>query len=159
MLSKKKKFLILGVMVVLLGVTAYLNVALNNKVVDTSAKNNNITTASFFASYRDDRKNTRDQEIAYYDAIISSETTSAENKAQAEAKRLELVAQMDKELAMENLIKAKGFADVIVTNSSESINVVVKSGELQASEVAQIVAVVQDQTKADIDNIKIIPVE
>ncbi len=157
MLSKKKKFLILGIMVVLLGVTAYLNVALNNKVVDTTS--NTVTTASFFATYRNDRQTTRDQEIAYYDAIISSETTSAENKAEAEAKRLELVAQMEKELVMENLIKAKGFADVIVTNSSDSINVVVKSAELQAAEVAQIVGVVQEQTKADIDNIKIIPVE
>lgn len=157
MLSKKKKFLILGIMVVLLGVTAYLNVALNNKVVDTSGTT--VTTASFFASYRDDRQATRNQEIAYYDAIIASETTSAENKAEAEAKRLELVAQMEKELAMENLIKAKGFADVIVTNSADSINVVVKSAELQASEVAQIVSVIQEQTKADIDNIKIIPVE
>ncbi|MGN1162509.1 MAG: SpoIIIAH-like family protein [Christensenellales bacterium] len=157
MLSKKKKFLILGIMVVLLGVTAYLNVALNNKVVDTTS--NTVTTASFFATYRNDRQTTRDQEIAYYDAIISSETTSAENKAEAEAKRLELVAQMEKELIMENLIKAKGFADVIVTNSSDSINVVVKSAELQATEVAQIVGVVQEQTKADIDNIKIIPVE
>ncbi len=157
MLSKKKKFLILGIMVVLLGVTAYLNVALNNKVVDTTS--NTVTTASFFATYRNDRQTTRDQEIAYYDAIISSETTSAENKAEAEAKRLELVAQMEKELVMENLIKAKGFADVIVTNSSDSINVVVKSAELQATEVAQIVGVVQEQTKADIDNIKIIPVE
>lgn len=157
MLSKNKKFLILGIMVVLLGVTAYLNVALNNKVVDTTS--NTVTTASFFATYRNDRQTTRDQEIAYYDAIISSETTSAENKAEAEAKRLELVAQMEKELVMENLIKAKGFADVIVTNSSDSINVVVKSAELQATEVAQIVGVVQEQTKADIDNIKIIPVE
>lgn len=72
---------------------------------------------------------------------------------------MELVAQMEKELAIENLIKAKGFADVIVTSSSGSINVVVKSAELQAPEVAQIVSVIQEQTKADIDNIKIIPVE
>ncbi len=157
MLSKKKKFLILGVMVVLLGVTAYLNIALNNRVVETNTEN--ISTASFFATYRTDRQATRDQEMAYYDSIIKSEASSEQNKKDAEAKRLEIVAQMEKELAMENLIKAKGFADVIVTNSSESINVVVKSAELEATEVAQIVDIVQDQTKASIDNIKIIPVE
>lgn len=157
MLSKKKKFIILGVMVVLLGVTAYLNVALNNKVVETST--NTMSTQSFFTSYREDRQSTRDQEVAYYDAIIASETTSEENKALAEEKRLEIIAQMEKELVIENLIKAKGFQDVIVTNSSDNINIVVKSAELQSSEVAQIVSVVQEQTKADIDNIKIIPVE
>lgn len=158
MLSKKKKFLILGVMVILLGVTAYLNVALNNKVVDTGS-DATVSTASFFETYRTDRQTTRDQEVAYYDAIIASETTSAENKALAEEKRLEIISQMEKELAMESLIKAKGFEDVIVTNTTESVNVVVKSAELQAAEVAQIVDVVQEQTKLDIDNIKIIPVE
>lgn len=106
MLSKKKKFLILGIMVVLLGVTAYLNVALNNKVVDTSGTT--MTTASFFATYRDDRQATRNQEIAYYDAIIASETTSAENKKEAETKRLELVAQWKKNLQWKILLKQKG---------------------------------------------------
>ena len=72
---------------------------------------------------------------------------------------MQLIAAMELELVTEGLIKAKGFEDVIVTNTTSSVNVIVKSGTLEATQVAQIVEVVQEQTGAIIDNIKIIPVE
>ena len=66
---------------------------------------------------------------------------------------------MEMELVTEGLIKSKGFEDVVVTNSNSCINVVIKSKELTSSEVAQIVSIVQQQCNANIENIKIIPVE
>ena len=133
-----------------------MNIALNQGVVETSG--NAITTSNFFTTYRSDRENTRNQEIAYYDAIIKSENTSLEAKQNAEAKKAELIAQMETELVTEGLIKSKGFEDVIVTSTSSNVRVVVKSGELTSNQVAQIVAVVQEQTGVAIDYIKIIPV-
>jgi stage III sporulation protein AH len=156
MLTKKKKIIILSVMLVLLVVTGYLNVVLNN---GTFPVGGNINTGNFFATYRTDRQATRNQEISYYDAIVASTSSSAEAKTLAETKRANLIAAMELELVTEGLIKAKGFEDVIVTTTTSSINVIVKSGTLQASQVAQIVEVVQEQTGASFDNIKIIPVE
>jgi stage III sporulation protein AH len=157
-MSKKKKIIILATMFVLLVVTGYLNIVLNGSTtLQTSSEN--VVTGNFFTTYRTDRQSTRDEEMAYYDAIISSATTSSEAKASAEAKKAELVEKMDLELVTEGLIKAKGFEDVIVTSSSSCINVVVKSGELTSAEVAQIVAIVKEQANVELDNIKIIPVE
>lgn len=156
-MKKRTKIFILIAMVALLGVTGYLNIALNNRVVDASTQT--TSTVSYFDGYRTDRKSTRDQELLYYDAIIQSADSSADAIAQAESKKVDIIAQMESELVMEGLIKAKGFDDVIVTNSQSYINVIVKSPELQASEVAQIVSVVQEQTGKGIDYIKIIPVE
>ena len=85
MLSKKKKVIILSVMAVLLVVTGYLNIALNQGVVETGS--GNITTSNFFTTYRSDREATRNQEIEYYDAIILSESTSAEARSNAENKK------------------------------------------------------------------------
>ena len=155
-MKKRTKIFILVAMVLLLGVTGYLNIALNNNVVDASTTT--TSNLNYFDSYRNDRQTTRDQELAYYEAIIKSESSSAETIANAESKKLEIVAQMESELVMEGLIKAKGFADVIVTNSNSYINVLVKSAELQKSEVAQIASVVMEQTGKDIDYIKVIPV-
>lgn len=155
-MSKKKKILILSVMTILLIATGYLNIKLNNNIVSTSGE---VTSnESFFATYRTDRTNTRDQELLYLDAIISSETSTSDAKALAENKKVSLIQSMEQELVMEGLIKAKGFEDVIVTNSSNNINVIIKSPELQASEVAQIVSVIKTQTGKTIDNIKIIPI-
>ena len=157
MLKKRTKIIILVAMVLLLGVTGYLNIALNNNIVDTGTQV--VTQGNYFTTYRDDRQATRDQELLYYDAIISSEASSAEAIQNAQNKKMEIISQMESELIMEGLIKAKGFEDVIVTTSNTNVNVIVKSTELQSSQVAQIVSIVQEQTSKSIDNIKIIPVE
>ena len=153
-MKKRTKIIILVAMVLLLGVTAYLNIALNNNVIDTSTQ----TSASYFDSYRQTRQSSRNQEIAYYDAIIAS-NSSAEAVTTAEAKKMEVIALMESELVMEGLIKSKGFVDVIITNSTSNIYVSVKAAELTRNEVAQIVAVVQEQTGKSIENIKIVPIE
>lgn len=155
-MKKRTKIFILVAMVLLLGVTGYLNIALNNRVIDANAGSE--STLNYFDGFRTDRQSTRNQEIAYYDAIISSESSSSEAIASAEAKKLAIISQMESELIMEGLIKAKGFADVIVTNSNSYINVIVKSAELQRSEVAQIVNIITQQTGTNIDYIKINPV-
>ena len=157
-MSKRKKIIILSVMFVLLVVTGYLNIALN-KASTTTVSNENVLTGNFFVTYRTDRQSTREQEIAYYDAIIASANSSSEAKANAEAKKQDLINNMEMELVTEGLIKAKGFDDVIVTSASGCVNVIVKSLALTSSEVAQIVSIVQEQSSASIDNIKIIPVE
>ena len=159
MLKKKTKILILVAMVLLLGVTGYLNIALNNNVTNTST--NVVTSANYFSTYRDDRQTTRDQALLYYDAIITSESSSAEAIASAESKKLELISQMESELVMEGLIKAKGFEDCIVTSLDPNVKIVVRCADatLTSTEVAQIVSIVKEQTNKDIDNIQITPVE
>ncbi len=158
-MKKKTKIFILVGMVLLLGVTGYLNIALNNRIKQTSGQS--VTTANYFSTYREDRQSTRDQELLYYDAIITSESSSSEAISNAEAKKLALVSQMESELVIEGLIKAKGFEDCIVTNVNPNVKIVVKCAQatLTANEVAQIVSIVKEQTKADIDNIQITPVE
>ena len=158
MLKKRTKIIILVAMVLLLGVTGYLNVALNES---QQASTSVVTTANYFSTYREDRQATRDQELLYYDAIITNESSSAQAVKDAEAKKLSIVAQMETELVMEGLIKAKGFEDCIVTNVDPNVKIVVKCADatLTSSEVAQIVSIVKDQTNASIDNIQITPVE
>ena len=157
-MSKKKKIVILSVMFVLLVVTGYLNIALNKTNVTTTSSEN-VVTGNFFVTYRTDRQSTREQEIAYYDAIISSASSSTEAKANAEAKKEELVYNMEMELVTEGLIKARGFDDVVVTSASGCVNVIVKTATLSSNEVAQIVSIVQEQANVGLDNIKIIPVD
>ena len=158
MVSKKKKIIVLSVMMVLLVATGFLNLALNNNT-PTQPTNSVVTSANFFTSYRAERQATRSQEVLYLDAIISSSTASEEAKKVAENKKVELVKLMEQELVLEGLIKSKGFDDSIVTMTTSNVNVIVKDANLEASEVAQIVQIVQDSTGKSIDNIKIIPVE
>ncbi len=155
-MKKRTKIIIITAMVLLLGVTGYLNIVLNNSI---SNENNITTTSSYFQTYRSDRESTRDQEMLYYDAIISSESSSEEAIKNAENAKLELINQMEKELVVEGLIKSKGFEDCVVTITDSNVNAVVKASELSSTEVAQIVDIIQTQLSTSIENIKIIPVE
>ena len=157
-MKKRTKIIVIGAMVLLLGVTGYLNVMLNNSVSNNTASE--ITqTASYFQTYRSTRESTRDQEMLYYDAIISNETSTDEAVKNAETLKLELISQMEQELVIEGLIKAKGFEDCIVSMLDGNVNAVVKANELSSTEVAQILAVIQSQLNTSLENIKIIPVE
>lgn len=161
-MKKKKRILILGGFCLLLLITGTINILVNNYVASETTSTNNdqvVTTGNFFTNYRTDRTDTRDQELLYLDAIIASEATSAEAKTNAETERAELVKNMELELVLEGLIKAKGFEDCVVSSLNSNVSVIVKSGELVSSEVAQIVEIIQNQTGLDIDNIRIIPVE
>ena len=157
-MKKKTKIIIITAMVLLLGVTGYLNVMLNNSV-SSSTTNTQTTTVGYFQTYRTTRESTRDQEMLYYDAIIANETSTEDAVKNAEKSKLALITQMEKELVVEGLIKAKGFEDCVVTISDVNVNAVVKADELTSTEVAQIVAVIQSQLNTSIENIKIIPVE
>ena len=66
---------------------------------------------------------------------------------------------MDKELVVEGLIKGLGFNDCVITMSTANVNVLVDAATLTEPEVAQIVAVIQEQLGTDLKNIKIITVE
>lgn len=159
MLSKKKKIFIISGFCLLLILTGVLNIVLNNRIATEAGGGQAVSAGNFFSTYRADRKDTRNEEILYLDAIIASSSASAESKTAAEAKKQQIIDLMDTELALEGLIKAKGFEDVVISTSTSNINVIVKSAELQEAEVAQIVDIIQGQTEYVLDNIKIFPVE
>lgn len=155
-MKKRTKIIILSAMILLLGVTAYLNIVLNSSINNSDPV---TETANYFQTYRSDRESMRDQEMLYYDSIIASDTSTEEAIANAEEARLSLVAQMEKELVVEGLIKAKGFEDCVITISDNNVNAVVKAASLTSDQVAQIVSVIQTELQTNIANIKIIPVE
>jgi stage III sporulation protein AH len=159
-LSKKKKIIILSAMVALLLVTGYVNVALNSSLSSKATQTNATTvTANFYANYRNERESTRTQEIQFYDSIIASATSSESAKEEAEANKIALITQMEKELVTEGIIRGKGFEDAIVTTSSSNVNVFVISQELTSVEVAQITSIVTEQLNVEIDRVIIIPSE
>ena len=155
-MKKRTKILVLSLMIVLLGVTGYLNIVLNNS---TKPASTSVTTASYFTNYRNDRSSTRDQEILYYDAIIDSDTATQEAKNSAQEQKLALISTMEKELAVEGLIKFQGFEDCVISMKADKVNVVVKCASLNENEVAQISTIVREQLGTELKNIVIIPAE
>ena len=109
---------------------------------------------NFFASYREERDNVRTQELAYLDAIVA-QGADAETLSDAQRSKLDLVNAMETELTVENLVRAKGFTDVIVSIHQGNVNVVVGADTLSDEQVAQILDVVLRETGKSAENVKI----
>lgn len=162
--ANAKKVIVLCSMVALLVLTGVLNFALNSDWFGlnnaTNANNNTQdgdAVATFFSTYRTSRETARAEEMSYLDAIIASETSSEEAKATAEEMRTELLNNIEAELVLENLIKAKGFDDAVVTMSTENVNVIINKSELEAQEVSQILNIILQETDYTASEVVVVP--
>ena len=156
-----KKVLVLCCMVALLVVTGVLNYVLNTRLNDEGSDviNNGgeDAVATFFSSYRSNRETARAEEFSYLDAIIASESTSAEVKATAEEKQVELLSFIENELVLESLIKAKGYDDAVVTMSTNNLHVIVNKAELTSEEVSKILGIILEETDYTASQVYVVP--
>ncbi|MBQ7278038.1 MAG: SpoIIIAH-like family protein [Clostridia bacterium] len=109
---------------------------------------------SFFDVYRSERDSVRTQELAYLDAIVAQGADEA-TLSDAQKQKLNLVNCMESELNAENLIRSKGFREVIVSMHNGAVNVIVDADALSDEQVAQILDIVLRQTGQTAENIKV----
>lgn len=171
MWKKNKRYILIGIVVLLLAGAIYLNAKLNSSEPSSggiSAGNDGKDTDSsisasisggagtdYFKTFRTDRVNTRNAEIQVLESIIKSDKTDAEALADAQEQKLEIVTCMEMEFTIESLIKAKGFNDVAVTVHKGSVNVIVDADSLSAEQVAQILDIVRSETGEPASNVKV----
>lgn len=124
--------------------------------VDAGNDNTNEGVTSYFASVQISRQQARDEALEVLQMVIASD--SAMDTAKSEA--LESVNRIADEIAaeanIETLVMAKGFEDCVAVISDGSASVVVKTGGLLPSEIAQIMEIVYEQAQISPENIKII---
>ena len=157
-MSKKKKIIVLSCMIALLAVTAVFNFVLTKDSV--SLDGDATTTASYFSQYKTDRTSTRNEQIVQLDEIISSSEDGSDVKTNALEMKLKLTEIMEHELRLENLLKAHGFENAVVTLSltSDNVNVIVQDEELNQDEAISIYRIFAQELNSSPENIRIIPI-
>lgn len=153
----RKKIIVLVSLVVLLAGVACLNYFLTVKGLNDTTDTPTETTPTFFATYRDDRTSTREQEVLYLEQILAASTSDEATIAEANQSYLALIEAMETETTLEGIIKSYGFEDCIVTISTDNVNIVVKDSELSVEEAAQILNVVVTETDYTASDVIIIP--
>ena len=157
-MSKKKKIIVLVSMVALLVLTGCLNYFLNRPKSSEADSNGTTMYTDYFTSSRNDREQARNQTVMENNAIIKSESASAEAKANAEKELAQLVAGMETEQRLETLIKALGYEACLVSVGAQNINVILKSEKLTDQEVAQILDIIMTETDKTAANVRIKPI-
>ncbi|CDA79319.1 uncharacterized protein BN558_00473 [Clostridium sp. CAG:242] len=90
--------------------------------------------------------------------MLSDVNLAQEQKDELTAQANALAQSIETEGKIENLIKAKGFEECMVYCSSDKVDVIVKSPELQENDVVQIRDIILEQTQVPVENISIVPV-
>ena len=154
-MSKTKKIIVMSSLVLLLAVTAVLNVLLAKNI---TAKGDAVATANYFSTYRSERTTTRSEELVQLDSVIALYDEGSEKYTVN--MKMKIVEIMEKELVLETMIKSKGFSDAVVSigMDSENVNVFINSNELDMTTALSIYNCLKDEAAVDPLNIIIMPV-
>lgn len=122
----------------------------------TGADGSDENEHDYFSATALNRQNSRDEAIDVLKLVTENEEASEEARAEAAAKISKIAVDIQNEVNIETLVKAKGFEDCVAIISDNAVSVVVKAESLQANEAAQILAIVYETTGVAPQNISII---
>lgn len=156
-MSKTKKIIVMSSLVLLLAVTAVLNVVLAKNL---SANGNTVAVSNYFTTFRSSRTTTRSEELVQLDSVIALYDSKSEKYTEAVNMKMKIVDIMEKELILETMIKSKGFSDAVVSIGidSENVNVFINSSELDMTTALSIYNCLKDEAGINPLNIIIMPV-
>lgn len=159
-MSNKKKIIVMTSLVLLLAVTAIFNFVFASTTTAAAVEDGGVTTANYFTTYRAERTTTRNEEIVQLDSVIALYEEGDEKYEAATEKKLDIVAAMEKELVLENMVRSLGFSDAVVSVSTESdnINVFINSSELNYDTALSIYNMMKNETGVVAGNVIIMPV-
>lgn len=136
----------------------------DSKDVEEQSGENSVSTSAevgdseYFSQARLTRTKTRDEAAETLQVMLSDVNLAQEQKDELTAQANALAQSIETEGKIENLIKAKGFEECMVYCSSDKVDVIVKSPELQENDVVQIRDIILEQTQVPVENISIVPV-
>ncbi len=135
------------------------SVNLEGQAKDKDKSVEKVVTASkeaedYFAQTKLEKEITRSKDVDNFRSIVEDEKASAEVQEEAYSKMMTLIDSSDREMRIEALIKKQGFDDVIALFADNgSVDIIVKVPNLTASQVAQIMDIVNRQANVEIENI------
>ena len=120
-----------------------------------TTKNTSAQEDSYFAQSRLDRDKMYSQMLESYQKIINNSQISDTQKEISQNEIKKINDTKNAIMISENLLKNKGFEDLIIFVNGDSISVVIKAKELTQEQIAQVQNIIVRELKADIENIHI----
>lgn len=129
------------------------SVSTTEESVQTSSETTN--KEEYFTSSRLERDTMYSQMLESYQKIIDSNTSTEKQKNAAQEEIDNINKAKNAIMISENLIKTKGFEDVIIFSNDDSISVVINKEELGKEDIAQIQSIIAREMNVKIDDIHI----
>ncbi len=133
---------------------AELNEIKKEEVIETYSKNAN-NNSDYYSTSKLERDTMYSQMIETYEKILNSTNSMETQKTSASTEISKINNTKNAIMISENLIKTKGFEDVVIFVNNESVSVIVKDDDLTKEEVAQIQNIVSRELNVKAENLHI----
>lgn len=110
----------------------------------------------YFAVSQINRQRARDEAIAVLQDVVDGAANLSDVQSDALSQISQIAADIEKEAAIESLVRGKGFSDCVAVISGGNVNVIVRSSALLPNEIAQIQEIVYETAGILPANVKII---
>lgn len=131
------------------------NVMVNEECDSIQTANGTSTINQYFTQSKLDRDTMYSEMIDSYQKILNNTQISETQKTVAQQEITNINNKKNAIMIAENLIKNKGFENVLIFINDKSVNVVVKATNLEQEKIAQIQNIVQREIGVEIEDIHI----
>ena len=123
--------------------------------INTSTTVTETSGDQYFVELRLERDKMYSQMLESYQKILSNSQISETQKEISENEIKKINDTRNAIMIAENLIKNKGFQDLIIFINGDSISIIVKAKELKEEQIAKIQNIISRELKGEIENIHI----
>lgn len=124
----------------------------NTNTIETQ---NYVVEDNYFEETRIQRDRMYSETLETYQKLIDSNQTPQEQKSIAAQEIANITSKKNSILITENLVKNKGFENVVILENNGSISVIVKSASLNKDQISKIQNIVERELNVDVANINI----
>ena len=131
----------------------------NQENIVYEVKNTNISEKtqedSYFDETRIEREKMYSQMLENYQKILETNNLSSDEKKNAQEEIKEINNEKNAIMIAENLVKTKGFKDIILFKNNGNVKAIIKADKLEEKEISQIQNIITRELNVSINKINI----
>lgn len=131
----------------------------NQENIVNEVKNTNISEQtqedSYFDETRLEREKMYSQMLENYQKILETNNLSSDEKKNAQEEIKEINNEKNAIMIAENLVKTKGFKDIIIFKNNGNVTAIIKADKLEEKEISQIQNIIIRELNVSINKINI----
>lgn len=134
------------------------NETITNNNINNESKTINSTMSeseNYFTQSRLDRDNMYSQLLENYQKILETDKLEAEEKSNAQKEIKRINDEKNAIMISENLIKTKGFKDIIIFVNNGNVSVIVAAEKLEENQISQIQNIITRELNVKVNKINV----
>lgn len=130
-----------------------------NQEENTEAQETAANSGDYFVEAKLEKESARSKALEILNQTAANESFDQETREKAQEQILNTAKNVEKEAAIENIAKAKGYPDISVYIDGEEVNIIVRKDGFSEEDVAKIKDIATEQLGISGKNIKIVQVQ